>query len=245
MDVLRMKEIRILRNKYPHAEEIFGPNHNLPDTNAVVTDFVEVACSMLVDPNLMGEGNCNFHVEYEEKVVVYEQRIGRKKFKVTDTVYSEFYNSQWFKMAQDKIRREWGSVNICCILLHLDETQLSTNRGVNSTPCYLTVLNFDSEIVRSKDGITLCGYSPVSNVTKATMQSKLERMGVTSRDKQALCMKVHSRWLQQQFLRDLLNPIIEMNDTGPVLCQRGYGESSSQDWTMFLFCGIAGNFNFW
>ena len=49
MDVLRMKEIRILRNKYPHAEEIFGPNHNLPDINAVVTDIVEVACSMLVE----------------------------------------------------------------------------------------------------------------------------------------------------------------------------------------------------
>jgi len=75
-----MKEIRILRNKYPHAEEIFGPNHNLPDINAVVTDIVEVACSMLVDPNLMGEGNCNFHVEYEEKVVVYEQRINHTFF---------------------------------------------------------------------------------------------------------------------------------------------------------------------
>ena len=119
---------------------------------------------MLVDPNLMGKGNRNFHVEYEEKMVVYEKRIGPKKFKVTDTAYSEFYNSQWFKMAEDKIRREWGPVNICCTLLHLDETQLSTNRGVNSTPCYLSVINFDSDTLRSKDGITLYGYSPVISV---------------------------------------------------------------------------------
>jgi hypothetical protein len=243
MDAIRVKEIRILRNKYEHSEEIFGVRHNLPSIDAVVTDIVEIACSMMLDESLMGENNQNFHTKYVENEIMYETRIGTKRYRVNDTVYGDFYHSEWFKMAEDKVRREWGSeVNVVGCLLHLDETQMSTNRGMNSTPCYLSILNFDSDTLRKKDGIMLCGYCPVSKVSKATLQSKLEKRGVRSRDKQSSCIKMHYRWLQQQFFRDMLTPIMQMNETGPVRCLKGFGENIREDLTMFVFVGLTGTY---
>lgn len=119
---IKHKEFKILKCKWPHSVEMFGVDHRLPDIQGVTTDCVEVILSTLLDSELVGINNEFFHGKYEEISTSYHTTIGSKRYKVTDRVYVNFYNSDWFKWAENRVHREWGPpVNVMVVFFHLDK----------------------------------------------------------------------------------------------------------------------------
>ena len=200
---LKNKSMRILKTYYNHCESLYGKNNNLGKIPAVVTDILEVVAQMFIDPDIYP----NLHLEYEESKMVKFEIIDNKRRRLEDVVYSEFYNSEFFKKAENKMREEWGPCKIVPIFLGIDATNLNQSGSINATPVYLSLGNMDIDMLRSHQGIELCGYMPVSLASKHKQRSALEANGIHYEVNHDDCIKLHSRWLEQEFLNDLLEPI--------------------------------------
>jgi len=91
--------------------------------------------------------------------------------------------------------------------LGIDATNLNQSGSTNATPVYISLGNLNIEKLQSHIGIELCGYLPVSLASKANQRSALLANGIKFDSKQEECMKIHSRWLEQEFLNDICEPI--------------------------------------
>ena len=200
---LRNKSIRIVKTYYEHCKELFGSKNNLEKIPAVVTDILDMISQMFIDPAIYPY----LHFDYEESKIYKNVEIKGKRKRIEDVVYSEFYNSEFFKRAEEKIRDQWGPVKIVPVFIGIDATNLNQSGSINATPVYLSLGNMEINLLRSHNGIELCGYLPVSLASKAKQRSALSNNGIQFETNQDDCIKLHSRWLEQEFLHDLLAPI--------------------------------------
>jgi len=200
---LHDKSIKIVKTHYQHCESLYGKNNNLGKIPAVVTNILEIITCMFIDPEIYPF----LHLDYEESKVYKTEIIGNKRQRTVDVVYGEFYNSEFFKRSESEIREQWGPCKIVPVFFGIDATNLNQSGSINATPVYLSLGNMDIDMLRSHVGIELCGYMPVSLASKAKQRCALEANGIKHETNWDDCIKIHSRWLEQEFLNDICAPI--------------------------------------
>ena len=199
------KSFRIIKTHYMHCEDLYGEANELGKIPAVVTDILDLISKMFVDPEIYPF----LHLEYEETKLFRFETINGKRKRTVDDVYGEFYNSEFFKNTEQEVRKQWGlqNIKIVPVFLGIDATNLNQSGSVNATPVYLSLGNMSIDMLRSHIGIELCGYMPVSLASKAKQRSALALNGIQYQTNQDECIKIHSRWLEQESLNDFLTPI--------------------------------------
>jgi hypothetical protein len=197
------KSIKIVKTHYLHCEDLFGKNNDLGKIPCVVTDIVDVIASMLVDPAIYP----HLKLDYEENKLYRTETVGNKRQRTVDVMYGEFYNSEFFRKTEIEVRNNWGPCKIIPVFFGIDATNLNNTGSISATPVYMSVGNMSIDMLRSHIGIELVGYMPVTLASKAKMRSALEDNGVQYETNQDECVKMHSRWLEQECLHDFCTPM--------------------------------------
>jgi len=201
LKAVKNKTYRIVKTHYEYSEELFGVNNNLGKIPAVVADILDIVSKMLVDNDIYP----TLHLNYSEKVLVNEEVVGGKRVLTEDIVYGEFRQSQFFKEAEINVQHQWGkNVKILPVFIGIDAT---TSGNLTATPMYLSLGNMDIDTLRSHAGCELCGYMPMSLISKATMYDALHKNHIRGQTAKEECIALHSRWLEQECLNDLFEPI--------------------------------------
>ena len=196
------KKYSIKKTFYMHNTDIFGINNKLGKIPAVVTDIMDVIASMLVDEDIYP----NLTFEYSEKTITKISYHGKKRHKTIDVIYGEFYNSEFFKLCEQEVKQNWGpSVKPLVIFLGIDATNLTSS--LSATPMYLSLGNMNIASLRSHHGSELCGFLPVSLASKARQMQCLLENGIKTLKAQEECITLHSKWLEQECLNDILEPV--------------------------------------
>ena len=198
------KSTRIVKTYYNHCEDLFGKDNDLGKIPAVVTDILDLISSMLVDPAIYPY----LKFDYEESILYKYEQVRGKRQRTEDIVYGEFYNSEFFRKAELEIREQWGNgCKIVPVFFGIDATNLNQAGSICATPVYLSLGNMSIDMLRSHLGIELCGYMPVSLASKAKLRSALQANGINYETNHDECIKIHSRWLEQECLNDFCVPI--------------------------------------
>ena len=103
----------------------------------------------------------------------------------------------------------------------MDATELSSGGTVSATPFYAICGNLSIQIQRSSKGCNLVGYCPVSPASKASLGKALEDNGVKGDTNKNDAITIHGLALKQEFIKDILEPLLICQEYGPIRLQVG------------------------
>jgi len=166
---------------------------------------------MLVDEKVVGQNCENFKFTYEEGL----NFKGERTFSNTNT-------GEFFRKSEIEIKSKWGNdVVPIFIILNTDKTHL-TRLGQNKVwPFNIALANLTTTVLESKNGSVLAGYCPMLPVSDQSLSVCLNAVGIVAISKQEEACKMQRRKLEQDFFEVVLNPLKELESSGPILYRIG------------------------
>lgn len=227
LEPIKHVKARIVSKEFEFPKELMGVNaSSLKPAKAIVIDVIETVAAMLISKDVVGTNGEFFNYTYEEERNMNGTRV-----------YSNTTSAEWFRLHEIAIKEEYGEdVVLVALVLSTDKTALTRVGGIKVWPCYLTIGNLTSGQMRSPKGSELVGYCPLMPYTDNQMMQILTDHGVVSYKKEACKMLRH--YFEQQFLRALIDPIIKMQESGPVVLDVGHGTVTKRSTMMFHIEGF-------
>lgn len=221
-------------NYLNYPKQVFGEHQkDLKTIKTVVVDIVHTVAAILLEPEVVGENLRNFRFSHTKEYNSEGQQI-----------YGNVTSANWFRSTEKAVKEKWGE-DVCLLALNIstDKTQVDRLRSLSIWPCYVTILNLDGTIRRTHLGSECIGYCPLLPYSAEGMSTLLqEQYGVRTATDSNDARKMIERYLEQEFLSTVLEPLIRMEQSGPVLMQIGTGANAKVAKFMFkLNCFISDN----
>jgi hypothetical protein len=83
--------------------------------------------------------------------------------------------------------------------------------------------NLKSKVLTTRKGSKLVGYGPMLPMTDKSFAPFLASVGITGTSRQNDACKILRRKLEQDYLRDVIRPVKDLESVDPIVVQIGYG----------------------
>ena len=168
---------------------------------------------MLIDPDLVGENLENFAFNFE---MLFDSNNKR--------VFSNVNTGEFFRKAELNVQQMFDtSTYPLLIRLMTDKSHVDRTGKTKIWPCYMALGNFNTKILTSAKGIALVGHVPMLEISDETIDIHLNKSGVLTGSARTEAKKMLRKYLEQEYLKEVLKPLIEAYTTGPFLYQVGLG----------------------
>ena len=205
----------ITTSTYAMSATMFGKtlSRTMPKAQGICTNIVKQVCDLLIDPEVVGEKLENIDLTYREEV---NENM--------DRVFSDFGTADLMRKAEAEVHRRYGTdvITICC-MLNMDKTHASRLGDVQVWPCNVAVANLKSKVLTTRKGSKLVGYGPMLPMTDKSFAPFLASVGITGTSRQNDACKILRRKLEQDYLRDVIRPVKDLEIVDPIVVQIGYG----------------------
>lgn len=167
---------------------------------------------MLIDTKLVGERLENFAFEFE---MTFDSNGNR--------VFSNVNTGEFFRKAEINVRLKWPTCNVLLFRLHTDKSHVDRTGAIKLWPCYLSIGNFNTKILSCPSSLSLVGYVPMLEISDSTLDIHLNRSGIVTESARKDAKKMLRKYLEQEYLKEVLAPLIDALSQGPLLYQVGLG----------------------
>jgi hypothetical protein len=190
---------------------------------------------LLIDDEVVGKGLVNIDLKFRFELNEEEDRV-----------FSDFCTGDLYKEVCENVEQVDGDdVISLCLGLNMDKTHMSRLQDLQSCPCNVSLLNLKTRVVSTRKGSGLIGYCPILNVSERSLAPFLQQAGV-SKSNHADAIKLLKRLLEQDYIQEIIEPIIRLSELPPIPLQYGSNKKCIRRTRMFIvvYIGILSlNFN--
>lgn len=170
---------------------------------------------MLIDEDIVGENCLNFKFTYENLLNSAGERL-----------FSNMNTGEFFRKAELAVKSKWGNdVVPIFIILNTDKTHVTRLGQLKVWPFNMAIGNLTTDILQSQRGSRLAGYCPLMPISDQSLAVYLNAVGIRSKTAQDSACKMQRRKLEQDYIESILEPIKNLEESGPILYRIG-GASS-------------------
>ena len=171
---------------------------------------------MLIDEDIVGENCSNFKFTFEKLMNSAGERL-----------FSDMNTAEFFRQTEVSVKSKWGADVIpIFVILNTDKTHVTRLGQLKVWPFNIAIGNLTTEVLESKRGSRLAGYCPMMPISDQSLAVYLNAVGIRSKTAQDSACKMQRRKLEQDYIESILEPIKNLEESGPILYRIG-GASSA------------------
>ena len=171
--------------------------------------------TMLVDKILVGKNLENFSFRSE---TIYNAEGVR--------MFGNVNSGEFFRKTEKEIHKKWGDeVNALLIRIYMDKSYVDRSGAIKIWPCYMGIGNFTTEVNASINALYFVGFCPMMDLTDAQLNVDFKKAGITAIENLKEANKMLRKYIENEYIRAVIQPIIHTSINGPILLAVGAGEN--------------------
>ena len=170
---------------------------------------------MLIDEKLVGKNLENF--AFQAEIIRNSEGV---------RMFGNVNSGEFFRKAEIENHKKWGEdVHSLLIRLFMDKSYVDRSGAIKVWPCYMGLGNLSTEINNSIHALHFVGFCPIIDLSDVQIDIYLKRSGITTIENLKEANRMLRKFIENEYVKAVIKPLIETNKTGPILYAVGNGEN--------------------
>jgi len=177
--------------------------------------YLTIVGSMLIDEKLVGKNLENF--AFRSEIIINSEGI---------RMFGNVSSGEFLRKTEIEIHNKWGDdVHVLLIRIFMDKSYLDRTGSIKIWPCYMGLGNLTTEVNASVNALSFVGFCPILDLTDDQLNIYFKRAGITTIENLKEANRMLRKYIENEYIRAVIKPIIETDNSGPILLAVGTGEA--------------------